>query len=205
METKHYKLLCVGDFTPERFSEFRGHGLDAILSFEPQSSPEDALRTLCIINYDAVLMHQSLRMSPDKFKAAIRSTHPFMVTLVPPRLPADAIFKDLIQQIDDSRIKRASYLVAGDIAFNPKTGEILTQNREFKLTNINACRLLSYMMQHPNSSLNRDNIHKYLEFADKLTSNYIDTLVRDIRTALQQSRKVRVQTVRGIGYALEVD
>ena len=96
-----------------------------------------------------------------------------------------------------------SVLQAGNLKFDTTTLEVSRQGVALELTT-KECRLLEYLMRHPNQVLTRTMIadHVWNYDFDNAT-NVIDVHVRNLRRKLDEPFPVKlIQTVRGVGYRI---
>ena len=94
-------------------------------------------------------------------------------------------------------------LVVGDLNLNLATLEVSRQGVAIGLT-IKECRLLEYLMRHPNQMLTRTMIAEHVWNYDfDNATNVIDVHIRNLRRKLDEpfTRKL-IQTVRGGGYRI---
>ena len=94
-------------------------------------------------------------------------------------------------------------LVVGDLNLNVATLEVSRQGVAISLT-IKECRLLEYLMRHPNQVLTRTMIAERVWSYDfDNATNVIDVHIRNLRRKPDEpfSRKL-IQTVRGGGYRI---
>ena len=97
-----------------------------------------------------------------------------------------------------------SVLQVGDLRFDTTTLEVSYQGVAVELT-AKECRLLEYLMRHPNQVLTRTMIAEHVwnyEFDN--ATNVIDVHVRNLRRKLDEPAPVElIQTVRGVGYRIK--
>jgi two-component system OmpR family response regulator len=93
-------------------------------------------------------------------------------------------------------------LTLGDLEFDPATREVRTGDVTPRLTGIELCILEILMRRSPTVVPRRSiALHVWEEEADALGSNTIDVHMARLRAKLAQAR-VRVETIRGVGYRL---
>ena len=92
-------------------------------------------------------------------------------------------------------------LEAGDLRFDTAALEVSRQGVAIELTS-KECRLLEYLMRHPNQVLTRTMIAEHVwnyEFDN--ATNVIDVHIRNLRRKIDDSFPTKlIQTVRGAGY-----
>ncbi len=98
---------------------------------------------------------------------------------------------------------RGSVLLVGDLKLNVTTLEVSRNGVAINLT-IKECRLLEYLLRHPNQVLTRTMIAEHVwnyEF-DNIT-NVIDVHIRNLRRKIDDPFPNKlIQTVRGAGYKI---
>ena len=91
----------------------------------------------------------------------------------------------------------------GDLKFDTTTQEVSRQGVALELT-AKECRLLEYLMRHPNQVLTRTMIAEHVwnyEFDN--ATNVIDVHIRNLRRRIDEPFPVKlIQTVRGAGYRI---
>ena len=94
-------------------------------------------------------------------------------------------------------------LQVGDLRFDTTTLEVSRQGAAIELTS-KECRLLEYMMRHPNQVLTRTMIAEHVWNYDfDAATNVIDVHIRNLRRKIDDSFPIRlIQTVRGAGYRI---
>ena len=96
-----------------------------------------------------------------------------------------------------------SVLQVGDLRFETASLEVLRKGVSIELT-AKECRLLEYMMRHPNQVLTRTMIAEHVwnyEFDN--ATNVIDVHIRNLRRKIDDTFPTKlIQTVRGAGYRI---
>ena len=96
-----------------------------------------------------------------------------------------------------------SVLQVGDLKFDTATLEVSRQRVNVELT-ANECRLLEYLMRHPNQVLTRTMIAEHVwnyEFDN--ATNVIDVHIRNLRQKIDDPFPIKlIHTVRGVGYRI---
>ena len=91
----------------------------------------------------------------------------------------------------------------GDLRLDTTTWEVLRQGVVIDLTT-KECRLLEYLMRHPNQILTRTMIAEHVwnyEFDN--ATNVIDVHIRNLRRKIDDAYPTKlIQTVRGAGYRI---
>ena len=92
-------------------------------------------------------------------------------------------------------------LQAGDLIFDTGTLEVSRQGAAIELTS-KECRLLEYLMRHPNQVLTRTMIAEHVWNYDfDNATNVIDVHIRNLRRKIDDPFPTKlIQTVRGAGY-----
>ena len=96
-----------------------------------------------------------------------------------------------------------SVLQVGDLKFDTATLEVSRQRVNVELT-AKECRLLEYLMRHPNQVLTRTMIAEHVwnyEFDN--ATNVIDVHIRNLRQKIDDPFPIKlIHTVRGVGYRI---
>ncbi len=96
-----------------------------------------------------------------------------------------------------------SILHVGDLKFDTTTLEVSRQGATIDLTT-KECRLLEYLMRHPNHVLTRTMIAEHVwnyEFDN--ATNVIDVHIRNLRRKIDDRFPAKlIQTIRGAGYRI---
>ena len=96
-----------------------------------------------------------------------------------------------------------SVLQVGDLRFDTATLEVSRRDVSIELT-AKECRLLEYLMRHPNQVLTRTMIaERVWNYDFDNATNVIDVHVRNLRRKIDDSSPIKlIQTVRGAGYRI---
>ena len=94
-------------------------------------------------------------------------------------------------------------LRVGDLIFDTLTQEVSRQGMRLELTT-KECRLLEYLMRHPNHVLTRTMIAEHVwNYGFDNATNVIDVHVRNLRRKIDAPFTVKLlQTIRGAGYRI---
>ena len=96
-----------------------------------------------------------------------------------------------------------SVLQVGDLRFDTATLEVSRRDVSIELT-AEECRLLEYLMRHPNQVLTRTMIaERVWNYDFDNATNVIDVHIRNLRRKIDDSSPIKlIQTVRGAGYRI---
>lgn len=95
-------------------------------------------------------------------------------------------------------------LQMGNLVLDPQNFKAWCDGREVKLT-LKEFSLLEYLMRNPNRVLDREQIFTHLwDFNNNALSNVIDVHVYSLRKKISVRKKNMIETVKGVGYRLNV-
>lgn len=97
-----------------------------------------------------------------------------------------------------------SELHIGDLVLNIATRKVFYKRQEIVLT-LKEFNLLQYLMEHPNTVLERENIlEKVWDINFDSFSNVVDVHIKNIRKKLKEVGYENIlETIRGVGYRIE--
>lgn len=95
-------------------------------------------------------------------------------------------------------------LTCGDLTLNIQQRTVHKQQQSIELTK-NEFLVLYYLMQNVNHVLTREQIIAYVwNFEQDVTSNALDALIKLVRKKIDDNATSYIQTVRGVGYKMQV-
>lgn len=100
-------------------------------------------------------------------------------------------------------IAYSANLSYGDIELNPHTLILYCRGNSIKLT-LKECQLLELFIEHQNITLSKDKIiEKVWGYDSDADEHHVEVYISFLRKKINQLQsKVRIQTIRGLGYSL---